>query len=733
MATQQAQARLFTSFKIDKKLTLIDQEDLYFGNAALTASSAIVTADLSRLRDFESQSGATVSTANTKAIYAPTDPDLDPIKLTSSLTVRLPTYISFDLEDLNLPLAEGVAYTFALENDFIRDATVGFEPFGLPAKELFTFKTATNFQSRLKPQFNIDLEVTERRRQASSTLSSFVSLTNAAERFKTRGFVSNLEAVALIDTQANYTTELTPSLLEATASFSGVTGFLRTFESEQTAAFDLLALNERARVAKVNMNSLFIIDVNEIYLTEFNANISSLTNLQAEPFNFPTLEASLFTASSAVIQPGFLVQFSSEVNCNTALTANVVTIRDSVAVMNTDSSLQTVDYTRIILDSNQSNNRFAAITLLALEDTATIDWGDGNTSTVTTNLDQSPRETHEYVNLGIYEITVDGNFDRIQYGSTMLEGITEIKAWGTHNSTSLSLSGCSNLTKVDNHVEKSVTGMNFMFNDATIFNGDISNWNTSSVTNMSYMFRRALNFNGDIYNWNTSNVTDMSSMFSAAQSFNGDMPYWNTFNVTDMEQMFISAESFNGDISWWDTGNVTNMSNMFRRALNFNGDISFWNTANVTDMSLMFQFAAAFNGDMPYWNTFNVTDMHRMFFSAQSFNGNISNWDTSIVTDMSNMFGFALVFNGDISNWNLRSVTDMSNMFSNASAFNRNISNWNTANVNFMGNMFRDAETFNQNLSGWCVPTIASKPNSFDTGASSWTLPNSRPVWGTCP
>jgi len=50
-----------------------------------------------------------------------------------------------------------------------------------------------------------------------------------------------------------------------------------------------------------------------------------------------------------------------------------------------------------------------------------------------------------------------------------------------------------------------------------------------------------------------------------------------------------------------------------------------------------------------------------------------------------------------------------------------------------MSYMFCDASAFNQNLSGWCVTLIPSKPSGFDDGATSWTDPNWRPVWGTCP
>ena len=70
-------------------------------------------------------------------------------------------------------------------------------------------------------------------------------------------------------------------------------------------------------------------------------------------------------------------------------------------------------------------------------------------------------------------------------------------------------------------------------------------------------------------------------------------------------------------------------------------------------------------------------------------------------------------------------------MFSCASSFNQDISGWDTSKGIDMIYMFEYAESFNQDLSGWCVELIASQPNSFDTGADSWTLP--RPVWGTCP
>jgi surface protein len=178
-----------------------------------------------------------------------------------------------------------------------------------------------------------------------------------------------------------------------------------------------------------------------------------------------------------------------------------------------------------------------------------------------------------------------------------------------------------------------------MFEDAWVFNQNISNWDTSKVTNMYAMFNVAKVFNQDISSWNTGLVTKMNSMFHGAYDFNQNIGSWNTSNVTDMSYMFYSATDFNngaGAALNWNTNKVTNMSYMFGGTSVFNKPLNFTSTANVTNMSGMFYVASAFNQNISGWNTSKVTNMSTMFQSAAAFNQDISGWNVNLVNQYSN-------------------------------------------------------------------------------------------------
>ena len=342
------------------------------------------------------------------------------------------------------------------------------------------------------------------------------------------------------------------------------------------------------------------------------------------------------------------------------------------------------------------------------------------------------------------------NANNPEFVTSCTTGVTNISFLFSNSSSfnqdisTWDVSGVTNMNSIFNNATafnqdignwdvSNVTSMRFMFYVASAFNQDIGDWNVSNVTDMTQIFFLAISFNQDIGNWDVGNVNNMNGTFQSARAFNQDISEWNVENVTNMALMFSGANAFNQDIGNWDVKNVTNMRNMFNNAFAFNQDIGNWDVKNVTNMQDMFFRAEAFNQNIGNWDVSNVTNMNSMFFRAESFNQDIGEWNVSNVTDMTQMFLNALVFNQNISNWDVSNVTSMGSMFFNARVFNQDIGNWDVSNVINMDYLLYSARAFNRDLSGWCVIQIPTEPNYFDELATAWTLPNSRPVWGTCP
>ena len=390
----------------------------------------------------------------------------------------------------------------------------------------------------------------------------------------------------------------------------------------------------------------------------------------------------------------------------------------------------------------------------------TVDWGDGNSDTIT--VWNQAETTHTYTTAGTYTISIVGECKGFRFnGSGDRLKILSVASWGEFEligNLGGQFRGCSNLNltsvadvlnfgnctscenmflggyqfstinNIDSWDVSNVTNMNSMFQN-TLFNSYIGSWNVGSVTSMFSMFLSSP-FNQNIGSWNTANVTTMQQMFQNATSFNGNIGAWNVGNVTNMQNMFILASSFNQNLNSWDVSSVTNMASMFSNATSFNGNISSWNVSNVLSMANMFQSANAFNQNIGSWNVSSVTNMNTMFSGATAFNQNLNSWNVSNVTNMTNMFGNTLSFNGNITSWNVSSVTNMSAMFSGANVFNQNIGSWNVGIVTNMNSMFFGATLFNQNISGWNVSNVTSMNNmfngagSFNQAIGSWNVSN---------
>ena len=314
--------------------------------------------------------------------------------------------------------------------------------------------------------------------------------------------------------------------------------------------------------------------------------------------------------------------------------------------------------------------------------------------------------------------------------------------WDTSAVTNMGgmFSGASNFNQsIDYWDSSKVVSFVSMFQDATRFNNGSSSisvsrmvWRTNSgvTSSMQNMFNNASVFNQDISGWDTSSVTNMSSMFYLAARFNngdsstgaGSKPLaLNTAVVTTFNNMFQNARAFNQNVSSFDVSRATDVAGMFDSASGvgkFNNGLSsgqtgilqftFNNAAPNLSLAAMFRNQEGFNQDVSSWETSNIKSMASMFANAKKFNQDVSSWNISNVTDTSAMFSLASDFNQDISNWNTSKVTNMSFMFNGASRFNQDISKWDTSKVTNFSAVLSGTTAFNFSLANWSLSSLAS-------------------------
>tara|TARA_R110002074_G_scaffold373260_3_gene549153 strand:- start:10035 stop:11135 length:1101 start_codon:yes stop_codon:yes gene_type:complete len=248
----------------------------------------------------------------------------------------------------------------------------------------------------------------------------------------------------------------------------------------------------------------------------------------------------------------------------------------------------------------------------------TVDWGDGNSDTITTY--NQAEATHTYATSGIYDIKIDGVIGSWRFnGSTATDEkkLLSISNWGIFNfDKNRAFYNCTNLT--------------------TISATDIPVITTGSLQQTFQSCAKLTNFNVD--GWDVSGVTNLRLMFTSCSLLTTvNCENWNVGLVTRMDEMFKNCKDLiTLDLSNWNTANVVNMRDTFYRNYDLTsiGDVSSLDVSGNVDFKGTFEDCRVLADlDASNWNLGSATRVDRMFYNADFFNNSLANWDINQITN----------------------------------------------------------------------------------------------------
>jgi hypothetical protein len=174
-----------------------------------------------------------------------------------------------------------------------------------------------------------------------------------------------------------------------------------------------------------------------------------------------------------------------------------------------------------------------------------IDWGDGSvtnygigSNTLTIN--------HYYSTPGPYLIKVTGDIRNLaRLTGQSLTSITHILSLPlTATNLSSAFRASVNNIQVIASLPQNVSNLSSAFQSATLFNYNLSHWNTRNVTTFSNTFNGCSSLNQPFNSWNTSSCQSFANMFNACSSLNQDFSSWNFSSCTNLSS-FMTGVTLN--------------------------------------------------------------------------------------------------------------------------------------------------------------------------------------------
>ena len=193
----------------------------------------------------------------------------------------------------------------------------------------------------------------------------------------------------------------------------------------------------------------------------------------------------------------------------------------------------------------------------------TVDWGDGNTDTIT-NADIADKATHQYTETKEIKITITGTFESLcnsYYDSanyttvyrTGYDKLVRVEQWGTTGLKTIALQLCTNLTQIAQPTESSFKDLSFV----SFMNSGIQSIpnrmfeNCKKITSFKGAFAdcHSLEIIGDYAFSGCGNVTSFDSCFNSCTNLTtiGEGIFDGCDSVQKFNSTFLSCVNLQGN------------------------------------------------------------------------------------------------------------------------------------------------------------------------------------------
>ncbi len=331
---------------------------------------------------------------------------------------------------------------------------------------------------------------------------------------------------------------------------------------------------------------------------------------------------------------------------------------------------------------------------------ATIDWGDGQSNTITAYNDAGI--SHTYSVSGTYQISITGTFGGFSFnnGGDKLK-LDTIDQWGDIVFTYLQSAfyGCTNLTIISGVLTHSGTSLASLIRNCTSLTSfELTEIDTSTVENFNNFAEGANSLIAlSVENLNMQSAKFCNSMFEDCSAITMlDVSGWDVSSLLQASSFVEGCSNLTTlDVSLWETDNITTLNSFARSCTDLTAlDVSGWETGSVTDVGNFIRSCTTIT-------TLNVSSWDTTLFNTISSFADgctaltaldVSGWVTgSISTAVAFIRNCTQISTLDVSLWNTSSLTNINNFVSQATGLiTLNTNSWDTTAIQFCARMCDD-------------------------------------------